>query len=89
MLHTKFRGNRPAGSGEKDFKGFFFIIYGNSGQLGHVTSIMSSGESFHKRFGSNGLLLLTFRSLAAIVSKKNTVVTFSYRKAKLKNLTLP
>ena len=22
MLHTKFRGNQPAGSGEKDFKGF-------------------------------------------------------------------
>ena len=22
MLHTKFRGNRPAGSGEEDFKGF-------------------------------------------------------------------
>ena len=22
MLHTKFRGNRPAGSGEDDFKGF-------------------------------------------------------------------
>ena len=22
MLHTKFRGNRPAGSGEEDFKVF-------------------------------------------------------------------
>ena len=22
MLHTKFRGNRPAGSGEKDFEEF-------------------------------------------------------------------
>ena len=22
MLHTKFRGNRPAGSGEEDFEGF-------------------------------------------------------------------
>ena len=22
MLHTKFRGNRPAGSGEEDFYGF-------------------------------------------------------------------
>ena len=22
MPHTKFRGNRPAGSGEEDFKGF-------------------------------------------------------------------
>ena len=23
MIHTKFRGNRPAGSVEEDFKGFF------------------------------------------------------------------
>ena len=25
MLHTKFHGNRPAGSGEEDFKGFYHI----------------------------------------------------------------
>ena len=41
MLHTKFRGNRPAGSGEDDFKKVF-TIYGHSGHLCHVTSIMSS-----------------------------------------------
>ena len=52
MLHTKFRGNRPAGSGE-DFKRVFTIC-GHGGHLGHVTSIMSSDfhflvpESFHK-----------------------------------------
>ena len=53
MLHTKFRGNRPAVSGVEDFlKGF--TIYGRGGHLGHVTSIMSSDfhfllpESFHK-----------------------------------------
>ena len=52
MLHTKFRGNRPAGSGEEDFKGFLHI-YGHGGHLGHVTSIMSPDfhflvhESFH------------------------------------------
>ena len=57
MLHTKFRGNRPAGSGE-DFEGFF-TIYGRGGHLGHVTSIMTSDfhflvpESFHKKFGSD------------------------------------
>ena len=57
MLHTKFRGNRPAGSGE-DFKRVF-TIYGHGGHLGHVTSIMSSDfyfletESFHKKFGSD------------------------------------
>ena len=53
MLHTKFRGNLPAGSGEE-----FFTIYGRGGHLGHVTSIMSSNfhflvpESFHTEFGS-------------------------------------
>ena len=110
MLHTKFRGNRPAGSGEED----------------HVTSIMSSDfhflvpESCYKKLVQIGtvvsetiqfeflyvhdlgprsrnnldlqyshisiylircLLLLTFRSLAAIVSEKSTVFTFSYRKS--------
>ena len=25
MLHTKFRENRPAGSGEEDFKGLYHI----------------------------------------------------------------
>ena len=35
MLHTKFRVNRHAGSGE-DFEGVF-TIYGRGGHLGHVT----------------------------------------------------
>ena len=52
MLHTKFGGNRPAGSGEED-------LYGHGSHLGHVTSIMSSNfhflvpESFHTKFGSD------------------------------------
>ena len=58
MLHTKFRGNRPAGSGGKDFWRVF-NIYGHGSHLGHVTSIMSSDfhflvlESFHTKFGSD------------------------------------
>ena len=36
MLHTKFRENRPAGSGEEDFFKVF-AIYGCGGHLGHVT----------------------------------------------------
>ena len=58
MLHTKFCGNRPAGSGEKDFWRVF-TIYGRGGHLGHVTSIISSDfpflvpESFHTKFGSD------------------------------------
>ena len=57
MLHTKFRGNRPAGSGEENF-GRVFTIYGRGGHLQYVTSIMSSNfhflvpESFHTKFGS-------------------------------------
>ena len=55
MLHTKFRGNRPAGYGEDFLK--VFTIYGHGGHLHdlcHVTSTMSSNfhflvpESFHK-----------------------------------------
>ena len=55
MLHTKFRGNRPAGSGEDFLR--VFTIYGRGGHLGHVTIMMSSDfhflvpESFHKKFG--------------------------------------
>ena len=45
MLHTKFRGNRSAGSGEEDFKRTF-TLYGHGGHLGHVTSIMSSDFHF-------------------------------------------
>ena len=58
MLHTKFRGNLPAGSGEEDFQRVF-TIYGHGGHLGHVASIMSSDfhflllESFHTKFGSD------------------------------------
>ena len=58
MLLTKFRGNRPAGSGEEDFYRVF-TIYRQGGHLGHVTSIISSDfhflvlESFHKKFGSD------------------------------------
>ena len=57
MLHIKFHGNRPIGSGEEDFWRVF-TIYRHGGHLGHVTSIMSSNfhflvpESFHTKFGS-------------------------------------
>ena len=57
MLHTKFHGNWPAGSGEDFLKGFYHIWAG--GHLGHVTGIMSSDfhflipKSFHTKFGSD------------------------------------
>ena len=62
MLHTKFRGNWLAGSGEEDFSKVF-TIYGPGGDLGHVTSIMSSDfhflvpESFHKKLVQIGKLV--------------------------------
>ena len=46
MLHTKFQGNPPVGSGEEDFLRVF-TIYGDGGHLGHVTSIMSINFHFH------------------------------------------
>ena len=57
MLHTKFRGNKPAGSGEDFWR--VLTIYGCCGHLGHVASIMSSDfhflvpESFHTKLGSD------------------------------------
>ena len=60
MLHTKFRGNWQAGSGEEDFLRVF-TIYGRGSHLGHVTSIMLINfhflvpESFHAKFGSEWL----------------------------------
>ena len=59
MLHTKFRGNRPAGSGEDFWR--VFTIYGHGGHLCHVTSIMLINfhflvpESFRTKFGSEWL----------------------------------
>ena len=52
MLHTKIRGNRPAGFGEEDFLRVF-TIYGRGGHLGYVTSIMliNLPESLHTKFG--------------------------------------
>ena len=60
MLHTKFRGNRPAGSGEEDFLRVF-TIYGCGGHLGHVISIILMNfhflvpESFYTKFGTEWL----------------------------------
>ena len=56
MLHTKFRENRPAGSGEDFLR--VFTIYGRGGHLGHVTRVMLPNihflvpESFHTKFSS-------------------------------------
>ena len=46
MKHAKFRGNRPAGSGEEEFRRVF-TIYGRGSLLGHVISIISTNLNFH------------------------------------------
>ena len=56
MLHTKFRGSRPAGSRVEDFWRVF-TIYGRGGHLGHVTQMPRTNFCFpnprrlHIRFG--------------------------------------
>ena len=57
MLHTKFRENRPAGSGEEDVYRVL-TMYGRGGHFGQLTSIMLTNfhflvpESYHTEFGS-------------------------------------
>ena len=46
MLHTKFRQNRSAGSGEEDFWRVF-TIYGRGGHLGHVTQMPCTNFRSH------------------------------------------
>ena len=45
MLHIKFRGNPPIGSGEEDFLRVF-TIYGRGCHLGHVTQKFANKFSF-------------------------------------------
>ena len=45
MLHTKFRENRSAGSGEEDFFSVF-TIYWRGSHLSHVTQISRSNFRF-------------------------------------------
>ena len=55
MLHTKFRENQPAGSGE-DFRRVF-TIYWRGGHLGHVTRVPQTNfcspypRRLHIKFG--------------------------------------
>ena len=56
MVHTKFCGNRPAGSREEGFRRFF-TIYGRGGHLVHVISISIS--LYLKAFIQNLILICT------------------------------
>ena len=74
MLHTKFRGNRPAGSGEEDF-----LLVHDLGPRSRNDLDLQYSHTFMKSISC--LYLPAFRSQASIVSEKSTVFTFSYRKA--------
>ena len=56
MVHTKFCGNRPAGSREEGFRRFFYHIW-VGGHLGHVISISIS--LYLKAFIQNLILICT------------------------------
>ena len=57
MLHTKFRGNQPAGSGEEDFEGVLPYMGVRGGHLGYVTQMLRTKfrspypRRFHIKFG--------------------------------------
>ena len=59
MLHTKFRENRPAGSGEEDFLRVF-TIYGRGGHLGHVTQMPRTKyrSPYPRRLGFTGVCII-------------------------------
>ena len=132
MLHTKFCGNRPAGSREEDFEGFlsymgtaailvtctaschqiFISLYLKAciQSLVQIGLVVSEKIQFKFLYVHNlgprsrndidlqyshifihsirFVLLLTFRSLAAKVSEKSNVFTFSHRKAQVTKFDL-
>ena len=67
MLHTKFRGYRPTGSGEEDFEGF---LYGRGGHLGwssscYIPSFVEIGLSVLEKKTFEGYL--PYMGMAAIL----------------------
>ena len=70
-LHTKFRGNRPSGSREKDWR--VFTLYGHSGHLGHVTRGLGHWMCLiirNKNIYSVGVGILTVSALLHILWSK-------------------
>ena len=65
MLHTKFRGNRPAGSGKRDFEGF--LPY-----MGVAATLVMSPASCHQIFISLYLkaFLKNLVQIGTVVSEK-------------------
>ena len=75
-FHTKFRSDRQAVSEKFQFE---FLYVHDLGPRSRNDLDLQYSHIFI--YSIRCLFLLTFRSLAAIVSEKSTVSTFSYRKA--------
>ena len=70
MLHTKFRGNWPAGSGEEDFKGFLPYV-------GMAAILVMGPASCHQMFMSLYLkaFIKKLGQIGKVVSEK---IRFEY-----------
>ena len=66
---------------------FEFLYVHNLGSMSRNDLDLQYSHTFIKSFSC--LYLPTFRSQASIVSEKSTVFTFSHKKPKFPNLTLP
>ena len=66
MLHTKFRGNRPPGSGEEDFEGFFLPY------MGMVAILIIRPASCHQIFISlyRKAFIQNFVQIGTVLSEK-------------------
>ena len=80
-FHTKFGSDRQSSSEKIQFE---FLYVHDLGQRSRNDLDLQYSHIFIYSI----MLLLTFRSLAAIVSEKSTVFTFSYRKASVTKFDL-
>ena len=83
-FHTKFGSDRHSIVSEKIR--FEFLYVQDLGPRSRNDLDLQYSHIFI--YSIRCLLLLTFRSLAAIVSEKSTVFTFSYRKAQVTKFDL-
>ena len=82
-FHTKFGSDRHSSSEKIQFE---FLYVHNLGPRSRNDLDLQYSHIF--KYSIRCLLLLTFKSLAAIVSEKSTVFTFSYRKASVTKFDL-
>ena len=93
MLYTKFRENRPAGSGEDFLR--VLTIYGHCGHLGHVTWTIYTnfGSLFQRRlhitFGYDSSSSFRGENMTLFIKKKPcNIAAFSVEGKKCKKLEI-